>query len=131
MKALIWIGCIFVCSLIQTLLNYAGVMLGGIPTVILALLLIFLPAPWLCTQWDKRKAKGAATSQDIPREDQAGDIPPVKGTNEMDSIGRSMIPEESPPILFCRKCGSKLLPESSFCSKCGVPLQGSEENEMS
>lgn len=27
-----------------------------------------------------------------------------------------------PPIMYCRKCGNKLLPESDFCSKCGAPI---------
>lgn len=26
------------------------------------------------------------------------------------------------PILFCRKCGAKLLPESEFCNQCGTKI---------
>lgn len=122
MKALIWIGCMFVYALIQTLLKYEGVILGGIPTMILAFLLIFLPAPWLCKQWDEWKAKEAAASRDTSHEDQAGDAPAGKGADETDSTGGPVTPEEAPPILFCRKCGSKLLPESNFCSECGAPI---------
>ncbi len=31
--------------------------------------------------------------------------------------------KEHPPILFCRKCGKKLLPDSDFCSYCGASTE--------
>lgn len=54
MKVLIWLVCIFVFSLVQTIAHSQGVVLGGVPTVLLALVLVFLPAPLLCKLWDKR-----------------------------------------------------------------------------
>ncbi len=29
-------------------------------------------------------------------------------------------PKQHPPVLFCRKCGNRLLPDSAFCSYCGT-----------
>lgn len=48
MKVLIWLVCILVYSAAVSALNLAGVGLGGIPVVLLSILLIFLPAPALC-----------------------------------------------------------------------------------
>lgn len=41
-----------------------------------------------------------------------------KGSPEADAL----VQEQQPPILFCRKCGAKLLPDSLFCSYCGTKL---------
>ncbi len=122
MKALIWLGCIFVYSLVKTFLSSGGEVLGAIPSLFLSILFVFLPAPCLCKQWDEWKAKEAAASRDASHEDQAGDAPAGKDADETDSTGGSVTPQEAPPILFCRKCGSKLLPESNFCSECGAPI---------
>ncbi len=35
MKVIIWVVCVFVYALIQTLLTESGIILGGIPTAIL------------------------------------------------------------------------------------------------
>lgn len=34
-------------------------------------------------------------------------------------------------ILFCNKCGFKLLSNSKFCSKCGAPILVMENNDKS
>ncbi len=67
MKVLIWLGCIVVYSAVVTALRFAGVLLGGIPTVLLALLLVFLPAPALCKWWAKRKMR-PALQKEQPKE---------------------------------------------------------------
>lgn len=67
MKVLIWLGCIIVYSAVVTALRFAGVLLGGIPTVLLALLLVFLPAPALCKWWAKRKMR-PALQKEQPKE---------------------------------------------------------------
>ena len=39
--------------------------------------------------------------------------------------------ENKPEILFCRKCGSKLIMGSAFCRKCGTPVvENKEKNEQ-
>ena len=52
MKVLIWLACILVYSVLQTVLKGQGIILGGVPTVLLALVLVFLPAPAICKAWD-------------------------------------------------------------------------------
>lgn len=64
MKIVIWVLCILVYSVVSVLIREAGILLGGIPTALLGLALVFAPAPFLCRAWDKRKAKKAA----IPEE---------------------------------------------------------------
>lgn len=32
------------------------------------------------------------------------------------------LPAAAPPILFCRRCGSKLRADSAFCSRCGLEI---------
>ena len=60
MRVLIWLGCILVYSIIVTALRSAGIILGGIPTAVLALVVVFLPAPALCKLWSRRKEKRVA-----------------------------------------------------------------------
>ena len=60
MRVLIWLGCILVYSIIVTALRGAGIILGGIPTAVLALVVVFLPAPALCKLWSRRKEKKVA-----------------------------------------------------------------------
>lgn len=53
MKVLIWVGCIFVTSLIVGVLGYAGVRLGAIPTVLLYAAMIWV-ARSLCKAHDEK-----------------------------------------------------------------------------
>lgn len=64
MKIVIWVLCILVYSAVSVLIREAGIVLGGIPTALLGLALVFGPAPALCKAWDKHKKKRAA----IPEE---------------------------------------------------------------
>lgn len=68
MKVLIWLACILVYSALQAVIRSQGIILGGVPTVLLALLLVFLPAPALCKLWDKRKKLQPAIPHDEPKE---------------------------------------------------------------
>lgn len=68
MKVLIWLACILVYSALQAVIRSQGIVLGGVPTVLLALLLVFLPAPALCKLLDKRKKLPPAISHDEPKE---------------------------------------------------------------
>lgn len=51
MKVLIWFLCIAVYALIITALAWCGIVLGGIPTIILAWL-TYRVAGFLCKKWD-------------------------------------------------------------------------------
>ena len=54
MKALIWVGCCFLYGLITTLAKQSGIILGGIPTFILATGIFWL-ARTLCKKYDEYK----------------------------------------------------------------------------
>lgn len=66
MKVLIWLACILVYSAAVSALNLAGVGLGGVPVVLLAILLIFLPAPALCRLLDRRRQQRQDAAADPP-----------------------------------------------------------------
>lgn len=66
MKVLIWLVCILVYSAAVSALNLAGVGLGGIPVVLLSILLIFLPAPALCRLLDRRRQRRQDAAADPP-----------------------------------------------------------------
>lgn len=66
MKVLIWFGCILVYSAAVAALNLAGVGLGGVPVALLAILLIFLPAPALCRLVDRRRQQRPEAAADPP-----------------------------------------------------------------
>ena len=66
MKVLIWLVCILVYSAAVSVLNLAGVGLGGVPVVLLAILLIFLPAPALCRLLDRRRQQRQEAATDPP-----------------------------------------------------------------
>ena len=61
MKVLIWFGCILVYSAAVAALNLAGV-----PVALLAILLIFLPAPALCRLVDRRRQQRPEAAADPP-----------------------------------------------------------------
>lgn len=66
MKVLIWLVCILVYSAAVSALNLAGVGLGGVPVVLLSILLIFLPAPALCRLLDRRRQRRQDAATDPP-----------------------------------------------------------------
>lgn len=74
MKIIIWLGCILVYSALQTAFRSAGIILGGIPTALLALVLVFLPAPLLCKAWSKRKEKQEAIPRQIVVDTSTGEV---------------------------------------------------------
>lgn len=56
MKFLIWVGCIFLVSVITTSIRMNGIILGAIPTVILYAGMVWL-AKTLCKKWDENHNK--------------------------------------------------------------------------
>ena len=62
MNVLIWFCCILAYSVVVVVLNAAGVTLGWIPAALLAVLLIFLPAPALCRAWGHRRQRSTDLS---------------------------------------------------------------------
>ena len=104
MKVLIWFLCIFANALITVLLKYAGITLGGIPTALLLGVMIWL-ARTLCKKWDEHKASKTPIQ------------PPEINVK---SVEKELPTEKK--ILFCRKCGERLIDNSQFCRKCGTEV---------
>lgn len=186
MKVLIWIACFFVYGIVDTLINYTGMRLGGVPTIILFAITIWI-AKSLCSSWDDRNDTKPYTYQDKNYDEQrfpngykcgkCGRKGPYEGVcpdcgstlkfriaddeaqkgglcdkksetvaeikisgdsdardikvcaecqdkhNETITCGFSSKKNaKSPKIMFCRKCGEKLLDDSEFCGKCGTKI---------
>lgn len=95
MKGLIWLGCIFVFSSLQTMMSMNGQLMGGLETMVLATIFVFLPAPLLCkqyTKWrekrDEEKDKEACARQTVAEE---GEIPALHG----EAVEESPLPQET------------------------------------
>ena len=43
-------------------------------------------------------------------------------SEETEVKSSSIVEEDDSQIVFCRKCGTKLLDRSQFCSKCGTKI---------
>ncbi len=63
MKIAIWLGCIFIFAAVRTLLEMNGIAVGGLLTVILAVAIVFIPAPLLCKAWDKHVSSKQSNDQ--------------------------------------------------------------------
>ena len=103
MKVFIWFACIFVCSFINTALNTSGILLGGIPTIILYGSTIWI-AITLCKKYEENKKNSPDKKIEIQKD--AG----TQNTVNFDKI------------CFCRKCGEKLIDNSKSCSICGTEI---------
>lgn len=116
MKVLIWIVCYFVLALITTVLRENGVTLGGIPTVILWLLVLF-PARRLCRFWDEHKASKRPKAT-------------MQSTRFCKECGQRLLDNSK----FCSKCGadasnSDITEQKSgrFCAGCGADVSHDKE----
>ncbi len=111
MKVLIWIGCFFVATILNTILGYAtGVKVG----YLIFYFAVFFVAKKLCNKWDEHKEakaeqKKAAQQNSVVIEEKTEAI-------------------DTDQVSFCRKCGEKLIDNSQFCRKCGIELKVEEQN---
>ena len=112
MKVLIWILCIFANSFFTTALKTNGISLGALPTLVLWGGTIFL-ARTLCKEWDDHKRRKQSTSVSSPVPSAGSQPVPVSQSAGINT----------PQILFCRKCGEKLIENSQFCRKCGTEVK--------
>lgn len=93
MKVLIWIGCFFVATILNTILGYAtGVKVG----YLIFYFAVYFVAKKLCNKWDKYIE--------------------IKTGKKKTKIA------EMDKIRFCRRCGATLLENSKFCRKCGTEI---------
>ena len=118
MKILIWLGCIAVYSVVVTACRFGGVTFGALPTVLLLLVLVVLPAPALCRQLDKkREAREGPVRREAPEEiseEQAAEIknPALRARAELyrNSAGSDAEPEKKPwPAPGEKLCGTPFI----------------------
>ena len=118
MKILIWLGCIAVYSVVVTACRFGGVTFGALPTVLLLLVLVVLPAPALCRQLDKkREAREEPVRREAPEEiseEQAAEIknPALRARAELyrNSAGSDAEPEKKPwPAPGEKLCGTPFI----------------------
>lgn len=105
MKVLIWIGCFFVATILNTLLGYAtGVKVG----YLIFYFAVYFVAKKLCNKWDEHKEAKAEKK---------------KATQQQNIVVKEKATaEDVDQVRFCRKCGEKLLDNSQFCRKCGTEI---------
>jgi len=139
MKVLIWIGCFIVATILNVILGeVTGLKVG----YFLFYLAVFSVAKKLCGKWDEYKEK--KTEKEIAKI--TADIPSVStwkcscgkihreyetscvcGKTKAENTSclkteKADISSTNEPILFCRKCGEKLIDNSQFCRKCGTMI---------
>ena len=108
MKVLIWIGCLFLHSLITTTFSYNGIILGGLPTIAIGALMFAL-ARALCNAWDNREQPDPAP------------VPPQIDLPDPASVDPTPIHDEPPApsrVRYCKLCGSPVDPETRKCTGC-------------
>lgn len=103
MKILIVLGCAAIYGLVVTSLSYAGITLGGIPTILLGMVLL-AAINSLSKKWDEKKLLKQRTAKE-----------PKDATHEEESVER---------WYTCPECGS-LVKEGESCD-CGAKRKESE-----
>ena len=111
MKILIWFGCFFIATILNTILGYAtGVKVG----YLIFYFGVYFVAKKLCNKWDEHKEAKTKNKNNTQ-------------TNDLfiDDETENTVEEQ---IMFCRKCGEKLIDSSKFCRKCGTEVKVEEQN---
>ena len=149
MKILIWFLCVFVYAVVQVSFQYAGIKLGGLPTILIASFTVFGPAFFLCRLWDKRKKKNEKLRKDkVKRAELSApsEIEPVaqatpdprpaafsrRAINTQFSaiLTRPSRPPsapskparkrpKNPTITYCKHCGKVIDKSTRKCTGCG------------
>lgn len=122
MKILIWLFCAFIYGLIVTTLSHVGILLGGLPTVILAGLLMSL-AKHMCKKYDDHKA----ACEVYPCEQMPiSNISEECVSDQVNSITEQIpVPISSPaahPVgkqRYCKLCGNPVDTDTRKCTNCG------------
>lgn len=127
MKVIIWLGCVFAYSVVVTALRFTGILLGGIPTFLLGLFLVVLPARALCERWDKHKAQHIPPRQEppvpeAPMDASKIDNPVLRARAELLCASKEQPAER---WYTCQKCG-QLVREGEVCD-CEAIRQHLEE----
>ncbi len=114
MKVLIWFGCFFVATILNTLLGYATGVRAG---YLVFYLVVYFVAKKLCNLWDEHKTNNRPTVR--PKE-----------VCYCGKCGEKLIDNSN----FCRKCGAEVSITNSndvtsgmFCEMCGADISHDKE----
>lgn len=127
MKILIWFVCIFIAVSIQVICKMNGILLGGIPTMLL-FGGTWLAASRLCILWDHRVKRSLKKMESTPLHPVA---PPVNytDTTEEPTTTENVTPTSAPiqtsghtknpeQKRFCKYCGSVIDNHTKECTGC-------------
>ncbi len=114
MKALIWIGCFFIATILNTILGYAtGIKIG----YLIFYFAVYYVAKKLCNLWDEHKEKSH------PKAAQ-------QSTRFCKECGQKLLDNSK----FCSKCGADTSNDDiieqgneKFCSVCGADVSHDKE----
>lgn len=112
MKILIWLGCLFFASVLQTQFARSGIHMGGIPTVVFYGC-FFALATALCKKYDQSRKKNNPDPNEAENS--------TTGSNPSDDSENSPLREDQ---LLCPHCGKVQNKSRSMCFYCGKPLDG-------
>lgn len=105
MKFIIWFLCFFFFVFLQVIIKNMGIIIGGIPMMILCTLFYYL-GNGLCRVWDKRpEAKSKMTAQK----------PSTSNPRSANSAPHTARNQQR----FCKLCGSPIDPTTKKCAGCG------------
>jgi hypothetical protein len=134
MKALIWFLTILAATILNVLLGYATGIEAGYVVFYIA---VYFVAKRLCKAWETHKTNrenAGVTPIDADPAEPTGfqyvddsvpnrnDVVFEIATSNKKDLSESICITQNPQILFCRKCGFKLIDGSDFCSRCGTSI---------
>lgn len=97
MKVLIWLGCIFMYSSAQTMMMNSG-HFDGLTAMVLAVALVFIPAPWLCKQYTKwKESRGEERTEDEPPQYETTEMGEESPMLHQDTETEKVAEEPDPP----------------------------------
>lgn len=112
MKVLIWFFCFFVFAVLQMLIKDAGIILGGIPTALLAGLTFWI-ARKLCEQLDIHRLAKKTRTNELPHSNH------VATTESVSAEPQVIDPPKPTNHRFCKMCGGDIDDSTKKCTKCG------------
>ncbi len=121
-KALIWIACILVATILNTLLGYATGVKAGYLVFYFA---VYFVAKKLCDKWDehlevKKRKTNCSSSTNSP---DSNTIP----NTDLSAISKSNL--SSRRKICCPSCQTYNSHKARICSSCGEPLVGLKEKQ--
>lgn len=138
MKVLIWFSTILVATVLNGLLGYITGIKAGYIVFYIA---VYFVAKRLCKAWDEHKVDKEVKTNPHPdtKDAEKVDTFSISDFSSNKSLSETALETENievtdistanqePQIVFCRKCGTKLIEGAEFCKKCGIRKIREEE----